>query len=108
MPPGPTTEYRMEIAATAIICGLIAFAIYLVLQIVLRGQGGRGAILLSLTGLAAIAIGLSISSAVRLVGLTRGTDTADLALGTQFGGTAIALAFLALALVSHRRRTSVR
>jgi hypothetical protein len=104
---GPTIGERITLAYITIVLGLVASALYLVVFIVVWRQGRRGPILLSLTGLAAIAVGLTATGAVRLVGLTRGTDTSDLALGIQFGATAIALALLSLALVSHRRRTPV-
>ncbi len=108
MDVGPTIGERITDAYIAMVLGLVAFALYAVVIIVLWRQGRRGPILLSLTGLGAITVGVSATGVVRLVGLTRSTDTFDLALGIQFGATAIALALLSIALVSHRRRTSVR
>jgi hypothetical protein len=64
--------------------------------------------ILFLAGLVVIAVGLSVQAAVSLVGLTLGTDTSNLALGIQFGATAIALAFLTIGLLRRRRRTSAR
>ena len=81
MAVGPTSGERITLAYITIVLGLVASALYVVVFIVVWRQGKRGAILLSLTGLTAIAVGLSATGAVRLVGLTRGTDTSDLALG---------------------------
>ena len=108
MPTGPTTEWRVELSSIGLVGGLVASALLLVVLIVLWRQGRRGPTLLPLTGLAAITVGLSATAAVRLVGLTWGTDTSDLALGIEFGATVIALAVLTIWLVRYRRRTSVR
>jgi hypothetical protein len=55
-------------------------------------KGRRGPVPLGLTGLAGIAVGLSASATVRLVGSTRGVETSDLTLRIQVGATAFALA----------------
>lgn len=107
MPTEPTTEYRMVLSFLGIVGGLMAFALLLVVMIVSQRQGRRGPNLLALTGLAAIAVGLSATGAVRLAGLTQGTDTSYLALGIEFGATAIALALITIAVVRQRRRASV-
>lgn len=71
-------------------------------------KGRRGLVPLGLTGLAGIAVGLSASATVRLLGSTRGADTSDLALGIPVGATAIALALLTIGCIRQWRRTLVR
>ena len=108
MPAAPTPEYRMLLSSIALVGGLVAFALFSVVLLVLWRQGRRGPVLPSLTGLAAITLGLSATGAVRLVGLTQGRDTADLALGIEFAATAIALALWTIGLVRQWRRASGR
>jgi hypothetical protein len=108
MPTAPTPEYHVVLTSIGMVLGLAASALLVVSLIVVWRRGGRGLVLTSLTVLLTLNIGLSATAAVRLVGLTRGIDTALLALGIQFAAIAIALALLTTGLVRHRRRTSVR
>ncbi len=108
MPVEPTTEYRIVLASITIAGGLIVSALYMVVVIVLWRRWTRGPILLFPVGLVVIAVGLSGSGALRLVGLTMGTDNSYPALGVPFGATVVALALLTIGLVRRRRRTSAR
>ncbi len=108
MPIGPTTGERIIDLVLAMAAGLVAFALMMTVVIVLWRRGTRQSILLFPTGLVVIAVGLSASAAVRLVGVTMHMDTSYLALGTQVGATVIALALFTIGLVRQRRRASVR
>ena len=105
MPTAPTTEWRVELLSMALVAGLVGSALCMVVMIVLWRQRRR---LGNLLGIMAITLGVSVSAAVRLVGLTRGIDTSYLALGIELGATAIALVLVTIWLVRQRRRTSVR
>ena len=59
-------------------------------------KGRRGLVPLGLTGLAGIAVGLSASATVRLLGSTRGADTSDLALGIPVGAIIMAIIQVAM------------
>lgn len=103
MPAGPTPAYRMELASTALVCGLVAFTLFIVIMVVLWRTGRRGPYLLFPTALGVISLGLSAAAAVLLGGLARGTDTTGWMLGIEFGSTAIALALILIGLAIWRR-----
>ncbi len=108
MSTGPAPAYRMELASAALVCGLVAFALFIVIMAVLWRTGRRGPYLLFPTVIGVISLGLSAAAAVLLGGLTQGTNTTGWMLGIEFGSTAIALTLILIGLIKRRRIGSLR